>query len=36
VQIIEQIGKYSFSPATLMITKGTTIEWTKEKRGTWG
>ena len=28
VQIIEQNGKYSFSPATLMITKGTTVVWT--------
>jgi plastocyanin len=28
VQIIEQNGKYSFSPAALTITKGTTVEWT--------
>src|SRR5258706_270986 len=28
VQIIEQNGRYAFSPATLMITKGTTVEWT--------
>ena len=28
VQIIEQNGMYAFSPATLMITKGTTVEWT--------
>src|SRR5947209_12626989 len=27
VQIIEQNGKYSFSPATLVITKGTTVAW---------
>ena len=28
VQIIEQNGMYAFSPATLMITKGTTVQWT--------
>ena len=28
LQIIEQNGKYAFSPATLMITKGTTVQWT--------